>query len=107
MDTLPVVNEETGEVKNISRNVKGKTPEELVNMVKIEAAVVDGRKNIAYIVKTYGGKEVRLGRGELLIQAKKGNVVNARVQNYNGQLILKGVNCNLSDLPKIDVNQAR
>lgn len=103
IDNLPVQNEDgkvtrTDAVGHIRR---GDSAEDIMNKLKITGVVADGRVATGYIISNAGGGKKVVTREELIGLAKGGRIGNARVQSWQGKLILKGVDCNLNELPKI------
>lgn len=80
---------------------RGTSAEDAMTQVTISAVVTDGRNVVGYVVKNSAGATKVIDRMQLLTEAKAGRIGNARVQMYNGKPILKGVNCDLKQLPKI------
>ena len=105
LESLPVIGD-NGEMRNLSRVPKGKTAQDLVNMIQITARIRDGRRAIGYMVKNYGGQEAKWSRNKVLEFAQNNKIVNAKAQTHNGKIILKGHNCDLTALPEITVEQA-
>ena len=63
------------------------------------AVIVKGRSAVGYVVQNAGGAQKEIDRKTVLKMAQKGQIGNARAQLYNGQAILRGVGCDLRDLP--------
>lgn len=103
LEDLPVVqvNGDLSRTEAIGRVKRGTSAEEALNQVMIVGKIVDGRRTLGYVVRNAGGGEKRLKRDDVLQLARDGKIGNARAQYYNGQLILKGVNCDLSQLPQV------
>ena len=92
----------------IGRDAIDKTIEELANMISIIAEIVDGKKTIGYIVRHSNGEQKNLKLEDVIEAAKNGNVINARLKRtLSGQMVLEGINCNLSELYKWDYNKSR
>lgn len=62
---------------------------------------MNGRSTIGYVIRNSGGQTKKIDRETALNLAKNNRLGNARVQEYNGKIILRGVGTNLSDLPTI------
>ena len=105
LESLPVIGD-NGAMRNLSRVPKGKTAQDLVNMIQITARIMDGRRAIGYMVKNYGGQEAKWSRNKVLEFAQNNKIVKAKAQTHNGKIILKGHNCDLTALPEITVEQA-
>lgn len=105
LDSLPV-QQEDGELTrtaNIGKVRKGTSAQDAMTQVIIVGSLVKGRNTVGYIIKNAGGGQTSIDRNKLLELARAGRVGNARVQMYQGKPILKGVNCDLSTLPKQEV----
>ena len=114
LNDLPV-KQENGDLSrtdNIGKVRRGTSASDAMTQVKIVAVLVNGRNTWGYIVQNAGGARITVVKEELLEAAKEGKIGNARVQNYTDKstgktsVILKGVNCDLKDLPrfKVDMN---
>lgn len=102
LEDLPV-QQENGDLSrtgNLGKIRKGTSTEDALTQVMIVGTVVKGRNVLQYIVQNAGGGRIAVPRQQLLEMAHEGRVGNARVQMYQGRMILKGVNCDLSALPK-------
>ncbi len=101
LEDLPIVNDDgIKNSDNLGRIRRGTTAADAVNQVNIIGLIVNGRNTLGYIVQNAGGGTANVERNKLLSIAREGKVGNARVQLYRGQMILKGVNCDISALPK-------
>jgi hypothetical protein len=108
LEDLPVQQEDgsltrTSSVGHIRR---GATTGDVMTQVIIVGVITDGRNVVGYQVQNSGGGTGQVSRDKLLELARAGRIGNARVQMYQGKPILKGINCDLKQLPKISVNQA-
>lgn len=105
LESLPVQQEdgELSRTSNVGKVRKGTSAEDAMTQVIIVGALTRGRNVVGYVVQNAGGGQNRVDRPTLLNLAKAGRVGNARVQMYQGNPILKGVNCDLSSLPKQEV----
>jgi len=102
LEDLPIINDDG--IKNsdgLGRIRRGTTAEDAINQVNIVALIVEGRNTLGYVVQNAGGGRANVPRNQLLQLARDGKVGNARVQSYRGQLILKGVNCDLTALDRV------
>ena len=106
LDDLPVQQENGALTRqgNIGHVRKGTTAEDAMTQVMLIGKIVKGRNVIGYFVQNAGGAKARVDRVKLLELARNGRVGNARVQMYQGNPVLKGVNCNLQELPNFDEN---
>jgi hypothetical protein len=107
IDDLPVVNADgvVSRTDNIGKVRRGTSAADALNQFIIIGVIKNGKNVIGYRVRNAGGGESNLSRPKILELAKQGRIGNARVQNYNGQVILKGVNVNLKTLPLIDATK--
>ena len=70
----------------------------------IKSRMVKGRKTIGYVVGLVGQDiEYKVEKNKVIHLARQGKVYNARVQKLNDKSLLRGVNCELSHLPVIQV----
>ena len=74
-----------------------------MTQLMIVGVLVRGRNVMGYVVQNAGGGTTQVDRNKLLEAARAGRIGNARVQMYQGKPILKGVNCDLSALPRQEV----
>ena len=107
LEDLPVQQEDgkLSRTDGVGHVRRGATAADAMTQVMLVGVIVNGRNVVGYVVQNAGGGQSRISREDLLAQAKAGRVGNARVQMYNGQVILKGVNCDLKSLPRYDANQ--
>ena len=102
IEDLPV-QYENGDFKNtenIGKVRRGTSAADAMTQYMITKSITDGRRVVAYEVTNAGGAHKDIPRDDLIRLAGEGRIGNARVQNYNGHVLLRGVNCNLDDLPK-------
>lgn len=103
LDDLPV-KQESGELQrtsNIGKVRRGTSAEDAMTQFLIVGSIVNGRSTIGYVIRNSGGQTKKIDRETALNLAKNNRLGNARVQEYNGKIILRGVGTNLSDLPTI------
>lgn len=111
LNDLPV-KQENGSLSrtdSIGKIRKGTTTAEAMTQVMLTHAIVhdnDTRKVLGYIAVNAGGATINLDKARVLTLAKEGRVGNARVQQYNGKLLLRGVGVSLADLPNIKASVA-
>lgn len=101
LDDLPV-QQEGGDIRNtdsIGRVKKGTSAADVMSQLMLVGSIVQGKNTIGYIVRNAGGATKNYRRDEVIQLAKDGNIGNARVQSYQGKDLLRGVGCNLNDLP--------
>lgn len=101
LDNLPV-QFESGKIKNTEQQGKirrnehiGQTMEKLL----IIGAIKRGKFTVGYVLRNAGGATKDISRDDLIKLAQEGKIGNARVQNYDGKILLRGINCNLDTLP--------
>lgn len=109
LDSLPVQQEDgslsrTGNIGHVRR---GKTAQDAMTQYMIVGTITQGRSTVGYVIQNAGGGQAKISRAKLLELAKAGQIGNARVQMYQGKPILKGVNCNLNELPTQQVQEAQ
>ena len=105
LEDLPI-QQENGAITrtdNVGKVRRGATTADVMTQVIIVGSLVRGRNVAGYVVQNAGGGRTSVNRDELLQLARDGRIGNARVQNYQGRLILKGVGVDLSQLPKQQV----
>ncbi len=105
LEDLPVQQENgtLSRTDNVGKVRRGTSAEDAMTQVIIVGSLVRGRNVLGYVVQNAGGGRTNVNRDELLQLAREGRIGNARVQRYNGRLILKGVGVDLSQLPKQEV----
>lgn len=82
---------------------RGTDIKDALTQVTIVGSLVRGRNVLGYVIQNAGGGTKQVSRQDVLELARNGRIGNARVQMYNGNPILKGVGCDLSQLPKQQV----
>lgn len=106
LESLPIIRD--GKVSNTDRigHVrKDVTPEQAVNQLMISGVIVSGRNTVGYVIRNAGGQEKKIKREDCLKLASQNRLGNARIQNYNGKVILRGVGVNLNELPVINIGK--
>ena len=104
LEDLPV-QQEDGELtrtNNLGRIRKGTNAGDAMSQFMIIGSIVKGRNVLGYVIQNAGGGTTKIERGKLLELARAGKIGNARVQKYQNRLLLKGVDCDLSQLPKYE-----
>lgn len=89
----------------IVKEVMGKAKK--VAKLEIRARVVYGKTTVGYIVRSLDSSsntDRRLDRKTVVELARDGKIANARAQRFNDKMLLRGVNCELSQLPIIRIN---
>lgn len=106
LEDLPIIRED-GELRNTDSlgNIrKGTSAVDAINMFNIVGALKSGRNTVGYVLQNAGCGIKKVKRDQVIKLAQEGKIGNARVQNYNGKLILRGINCNLDELPSEDLD---
>lgn len=65
----------------------------------ITMRIIQNRRVVGYVLRDYAGNEQCVQKEQVISLAATGKVSNARVQRSQGKSILRGVNCNLAELP--------
>lgn len=102
LEDLPVVQENSGEITrtdSVGKIRKGTSNEDAMTQLMLVESIVAGKINIGYVVENSGGARKTLKRADILKLASEGRIGNARVQQYQGKTLLRGVNINLNELP--------
>ena len=105
LDDLPMV-DKNGELKNtdgIGKVRVGTENSAALEQLMIVGALKAGRNTVGYVVQNAGCGTARLSRKKVIELASQGKIGNARVQNYNGDKLLRGVGINLDSLPSEEV----
>lgn len=111
LNDLPVQKEggELTRTDSIGKIRRGTSAGDAMSQVMIQSVIVhddDSRRVIGYVATNAGGAQANLSRGKVLELAKSGRVGNARVQESNGRILLRGVGVNLSSLPVVKASDA-
>lgn len=106
LESLPIIRDgkvsNTDRIGHVRRDV---TPEQAVNQLMISGVIVSGRNTVGYVIRNAGGQEKKIKREDCLKLASQNRLGNARIQNYNGKVILRGVGVNLNEIPVINVGK--
>lgn len=107
LDDLPVQQENgvLSRTENIGKVRKGVSAADAMTQVMIVKCVIDGKNTLGYIVQNAGGQTKYVDRATLLEMAREGKIGNARVQDYNGKVLLRGIDCNLNQLPIVKAEE--
>lgn len=108
LNDLPVINED-GNIKNtdnIGKVRRGTSATDAINQFMIVKIIKQGRNTVGYVIQNAGGGTKKVNRQQILELAQQGKIGNARVQNYQGKILLRGVNVNLDELPIEMINTA-
>lgn len=101
LDDLPVKYED-GDTRNMDKVGKvrrGTSAEQAMEQFLIVGTIKNGRNTVGYIIQNAGGAQKEISRDILLRLTAENKIGNARIQNYQGKSILRGVNVNLDELP--------
>ena len=101
LEDLPV-QQEGGELKrtdNIGKVRRGTSTSDAMEQFLIVGTIKSGRNTVGYVIQNAGCGIKRLKRQQVIELAKAGKIGNARVQTYQGKELLRGVGCNLDELP--------
>lgn len=108
---LPIYDENKKNIRN-STGITNVIPKDgkmsdIMNQLTITARLMNGRENIGFELKNYGGSIARYTREQVLNLAEKRLITNATVQNLNdkgvNKKILRGAGVELRNLPKIEM----
>lgn len=107
LDSLPIIRD--GSVQNTDRigHVRrDTTPEQAVNQYMLAGVITNGRNTVGYVIRNAGGQQKKIQREDCLKLAQANRLGNARIQNYNGRIILRGVGVNLNELPVTKMDES-
>lgn len=103
LEDLPAVNEK-GNTKNMDKVPKKSTVEQAIERFRIVGSLKDGRNTVGYVIQNAGGGTAKITRDQTIELISQGKIANARVQNYNGKVLIRGVGCSLDELPSQQIN---
>lgn len=109
LDDLPV-QQENGTLSRtaiVGKVRKGATAADVMTQFVIVGCITNGRNTVGYIIRNAAGQTKQISREDALRLSKDGKVGNARVQEYNGRILLRGVGVNLNELPVTQVNKPK
>ena len=101
LDDLPIQYED-GSMKNteaLGKIKKGTTTSQAMEQFQIVGTIRSGRNTVGYVIQNAGCGIKKIRRAQLISLVEQGKVGNARLQNYQGKVLLRGVGCNLDQLP--------
>lgn len=104
LEDLPV-QYESGTTRNmdkVGKIRKGTNSSQAMEQLMIVGLVKSGNRVVKYILQNAGGGQTPVDRGQLLKLVQSGRIGNARLQNYNGKILLRGIGCKLDELPCIE-----
>lgn len=105
LDILPV-KQENGDLSrtgNIGKVRKGTSAADAMTQLMIVGTIRNGRNTVGYVLKNSAGATKKGSRADVIKLASEGRIGNARVQNSGDKVILRGVNCNLDELPVTNI----
>lgn len=108
LEDLPI-QQENGELKvtdNIGKVRRCTSASDAMEQLMIVGKIKAGRDTVGYVIQNAGCGLKRVKRQQVIELAKAGKIGNARVQNYQGNELLKGVRCNLDELPAQVLDEA-
>lgn len=108
LEDLPV-QQEDGTLKrtdNIGKVRRGTSAADAMEQWMIVGTIKSGKNTVGYVVQNAGCGIKRVKRQQVIELARAGKIGNARVQMYNGNELLRGVNVNLDELPSEVINTA-
>lgn len=107
LDSLPVQQEDgsLSRTENVGKVRRGSTGADVMTQFMLIGCITEGRYTVGYVIQNAGGGQTQISREQLINLAKQGKIGNARVQQYQGKMILKGVNCDLNQLPRCNASQ--
>jgi len=93
---LPVIDADTGKPRGSDSG--GKANRAIFTIV---ARIFEGKGIIGYVVRDGEGVDRKVRRSDVFRLAEAGKITNARVQMDRGNVLLRGVNCDLAQLPTL------
>lgn len=98
----------TFSLRDIPRiNLRDKDNKPVISKWEVTKRIIDGNRVVGYFIQRDNNIK-SVTKNELIqLIVKEDNIKNARVQKNNGKFILRGMNCNLSDLPMVSVELVR
>ena len=109
LDDLPVQYED-GKSRNmdkLGRVKKGTDVADAMTQFMIIGIIKYGRNTVGYTLQNAGYGIKRFKRDQVIELAEQGKIGNASIQNYRDRKILRGINCNLAELPVETINTLR
>lgn len=101
LEDLPIIDSD-GTLKNsdgLGKVKKGTSAEDAIGQYLIVGVLKSGNNVAGYMIQNAGCGTKRVSKKELYTLVQNGKIGNARIQNYNGKQILRGVGIKLEDLP--------
>lgn len=109
LEDLPVQYDDgdTRNMEQLGKIRKGTSVPNAMEQFMIVGTIKSGRNTVGYVVQNAGCGIKKLKRQQVIELASAGKIGNARVQNYNGNVLLRGVGCNLDELPSENIEGAQ
>lgn len=107
LDDLPVQYED-GDTRNMDKVGKVRRCTDTASAMEqflIVGTIKAGRNTVGYVIQNAGCGIKRVKRQQVLELAAAGKIGNARIQNYQGRTLLRGVGCNLDELPSQNIGE--
>ena len=101
LEDLPVQYEDgdTRNMEQLGKIRKGTDVSSAMEQFMIVGTIKSGRNTVGYVIQNAGCGIKKIKRQQVIELASQGKIGNARVQNYNGNVLLRGVGCSLDELP--------
>lgn len=108
LEDLPVQQENgtLSRTDNIGKVRRGTSASAAMEQFLIVGTIKSGRNTVGYVIQNAGCGLKRVKRQQVIELAKAGKIGNARVQTYQGRELLRGVGCNLDELPSSIIDEA-
>ena len=105
LEDLPVQYDDgdTRNMEQLGKIRRGTSVPNAMEQFMIVGTIKSGRNTVGYVVQNAGCGIKKLKRQQVIELASAGKIGNARVQNYNGNVLLRGVGCNLDELPSENI----
>lgn len=107
LDDLPVQYEDgaSRNMERVGRVKSGTDAASAMTQFLIVGTIKSGRNTVGYVIQNAGCGIKKIKRQQVIELAQAGRIGNARVQNYQGKIILRGVGCNLDELPSENIEK--
>lgn len=108
LNELPVQYEDgtTKNMEQLGRIKHGASAQDAMAMFMLVGSIKQGRNTVGYVVQNAGCGIRKLKKQQVIELAQQGKIGNARVQMYQGKPLLRGVGCDLGDLPSENIGSA-
>ena len=107
LEDLPIQYEDgtTKNTEQLGKIAKGADASQVMEKFIVVGAIKSGRNTVGYIIQNAGCGIKRIKRQQVIELAQQGKIANARVQMYQGKALLRGVGCNLDELPSENIEK--